>query len=79
MTEIYAMEGVGIAFCILGFLLARNERVARWGLSHGRARIWIKLLGEERALKLTRWFFGPVVFLLGALVSVGGLVQWAHA
>jgi hypothetical protein len=56
---------IGVAFIILGLLLTTKESMAAWGLRNGRARIWISLLGEERAMKLTRYFFGPVVVLLG--------------
>jgi hypothetical protein len=47
---------MGIACRITGFFLTTNEKFARWGLSHGRAKIWVKLLGQNRALKLTRYF-----------------------
>jgi hypothetical protein len=62
--------GMGIACLITGFFLTTNEKFAAWGLSHGRATIWVKLLGPERAFKLTRYFFGPLSILLG----LGGLV-----
>jgi hypothetical protein len=60
---------MGIACLITGFFLTTNERFAAWGLRHGKATIWVKLLGPERALKLTRFFFGPLSMLLG----LGGL------
>ena len=50
---------VGIAFLTIGFLMSTKESVAAWGLK-GRARIWVTLLGQERAMKLTRYFFGPL-------------------
>jgi len=56
---------MGAAFILVGCLLTTNEKVAAWGLSHGRARIWVKLLGQERAMKLTRYFFGPLTIVLG--------------
>jgi hypothetical protein len=58
---------MGTAFLITGFFLTINEKFAAWGLRHGNARIWVKLLGPERALKLTRYFFGPLSMLLGIL------------
>jgi hypothetical protein len=61
---------MGIACLIAGFFLTTNEKFAAWGLRHGRATIWVKLLGPERALKLTHYFFGPLCMLLG----LGGLV-----
>ena len=64
---------VGIAFFVIGFLLSTKEKVAERGLSNGRARIWISLLGKERAMKLTKYFFGPVCMLLGVLSVLGGL------
>ncbi len=60
---------MGIAFLITGFFLTTNEKVAAWGLRHGNATVWVKLLGPERALKLTRYVFGPLSILLG----LGGL------
>ncbi|ULU25410.1 hypothetical protein [Dyella terrae] len=66
-TQNIVMLLVGIAFFALGFLLSTKEKVAEWGLSHGRARIWISLLGKERAMKLTKYFFGPLCMLLGVL------------
>lgn len=67
VTQNIVMLLVGIAFFVLGFLLSTREKVAEWGLSHGRARIWISLLGKERAMKLTKYFFGPVCMLLGVV------------
>lgn len=72
-TQDIVMLLVSIAFFVIGFLLSTREKVAEWGLSHGRARIWVSLLGKERAMKLTRYFFGPVCMLLGAVALLGTL------
>ena len=56
---------MGAAFLLTGCLLTFSEKIATWGLSFGRARIWVRLLGQERAVKLTRYFFGPLTIALG--------------
>jgi hypothetical protein len=56
---------MGAALFITGCLLTISEKVAAWGLSYGKARIWVKLLGQDRAVKLTRYFFGPLLILMG--------------
>ena len=64
-------EQNAVAFCmsaallLTGCLLTFSERIATWGLSFGRARIWVRLLGQERAVKLTRYIFGPLTIALG--------------
>jgi hypothetical protein len=69
-TQTIVMTLVGLAMLVLGYFMTTNEKVARWGLSHGRGRIWATLLGMERAMKLTRYFFGPFTVILGALILV---------
>ena len=65
---------MGAVFVLVGCLLTASERVAAWGLSHGRARIWVKLLGPERALLVTRYFFGPLTVVLGLVgLAIGFL------
>ncbi len=61
----------GLACIALGYLMSTNVRVAEWGLSGRRASIWISLLGKERALKTTRFVFGPLTVLLGVVVLLG--------
>jgi hypothetical protein len=56
---------MGLALSALGWGMSVNEKLARWGLSRGPSRIWVLVLGEPRAVKLTRYFFGPVVGLVG--------------
>ncbi|MFT3930603.1 MAG: hypothetical protein QM709_09955 [Spongiibacteraceae bacterium] len=65
---------MGVAFLIGGFFMIKNERFALWSLSTGRSRIWITLLGQERAVKVTRYFFGPLVIVLGLLCFVMAFV-----
>jgi hypothetical protein len=77
-TENIVMLLVGIAFLVVGFLLMTKEKVAEWGLSHGRARIWVKMLGMERAKKLTKFFFGPVVMLFGIVAVIGSIATRHH-
>ena len=76
-TQDIVMLLVGLSFITLGVLLSTKEKVAEWGLSHGRARIWISLLGKERAMKLTRYFFGPVCVLFGLVALLATLAGHA--
>ena len=69
-TENIVMLFFGIALIALGYLLITKEKVAEWGLSHGGARIWAAMLGMERAKKLTKYFFGPLVILFGLIAAV---------
>jgi len=63
---------MGAAFLLAGFFLTTNERVAAWGLSHGRGRFWVSLLGLERAMAVTRFFFGPLTMVLGLVgIAIG--------
>ena len=80
-TENIVMFFVGIAFIVLGYLLITKEKVAEWGLSNGRGRIWVAMLGMERAKKVTKYFFGPLVMLLGIvalIVTVIGSLAARH-
>ena len=63
----------GIGLIVLGYLLIAKEKVAEWGLSNGSARIWVAMLGMERAKKLTRYFFGPLVILFGLIAAIGSV------
>jgi hypothetical protein len=74
-TDNLVMLLVGIAFIVLGFLVTAKEKVAEWGLSHGSARIWVAMLGMERAKKLTKYFFGPLTILFGLVAIVGAVVS----
>ena len=69
------MACVGLAMLVLGVLMTLREGVARWGVTHGRGALWARLLGEERAVKLTRYFFGPLTALLGLCALLGSLVR----
>lgn len=71
--QVVAMA-VGIAFLGLGVGMSTSRRLARWGLSHGRARMWVSLLGEERAVKIARLLFAPMVVVMGlAGIAMGFL------
>ncbi|HEX7637447.1 MAG TPA: hypothetical protein VF457_03550 [Burkholderiaceae bacterium] len=67
MKEILVPLLMGVALCGIGYAQIRYEGFARWAISHGRARIWRSLLGEERAIKLTQRFFGPLLIVFGVL------------
>jgi len=59
------MSFAGFVLILIGFLLSTNERVAEWGVSHGHGRLWARILGKERAMKVTKYFFGPLSILMG--------------
>ena len=65
---------VGLAFIVVGGLMIAKEGFARFTLRVGGARIWNALLGEARALKLTRFFFAPLVIVVGLLLVLGSFV-----
>lgn len=64
----------GTLFSGSGLLMMRNEKFARWTLSYGAGRMWVRLLGEERALRLTKRFFGPLVLSMGIIAFLGFFV-----
>ena len=64
---------VGLSLAVLGFLMTTKESVAEWGLSYGSGRLWVKLLGKERAMTVTKYCFGPLTTLLGIVAIVGAI------
>ena len=42
---------MGTAFLVTGWFLTTNVKLALWGLSHGRGRMWVRMLGQDRALE----------------------------
>ena len=78
-TDNLVMLLVGMALMANGFFLFTKRSYAEWSLKLGRAQIWVKLLGLERAVKLTRYGFAPLSFLLGFLAAAGAaLVTLVH-
>jgi hypothetical protein len=65
---------MGTTFLIIGWFLTTNIKFALWGLSHGRARMWVRMLGQDRALARTRYFFGPLSMFLGLVGLILGIV-----
>jgi hypothetical protein len=65
---------MGAAFLIVGWFLTTNVKFALWGLSYGRGKMWVRMLGQDRALALTRYFFGPLSMLLGLVGMFIGIV-----
>ena len=66
---------VGALFSIMGYLFIAKQEFAEWGLRGRRGKIWVNLLGQERALKLTRYFFGPLLGLAGLFCIVIALAS----
>ncbi len=56
---------MGPIFFIIGFFMTTSPRFVAWSLSWGRGKMWANLLGLERAMALTRFFFGPLSMILG--------------
>ncbi len=69
-TKFVVMLAMGIACVVFGFLMLVNKDVAEWGVSTGRAQIWIWLLGKERAVTLSQYFFGPLTIVFGVIAIV---------
>ncbi len=65
------MGCVGVALLAVGFAMTLNEKVALWGVTHGRGRIWSRLLGQDNAVKVTRLVFGPFTVFLGMACLAG--------
>lgn len=65
---------MAIALTVIGLLLTTNEKVARWGLTHGRGRAWVNLLGMQRAMKLTRYVLGPFALVFGLVLLAAAAV-----
>jgi hypothetical protein len=65
---------MGAAFLIIGWFLTTNIRFALSGLSYGRGKMWVRMLGQDRALALTRYFFGPLSMFLGLVGLILGIV-----
>lgn len=73
--DMLLMMAAGGILILLGVLLSFKKRVAEWGLRHRKARIWVKLLGGVGAVKLTRYFFGPLVMVIGLFLVVGSVAM----
>jgi len=68
-----AMLVGGMVGIVLGLLMITQQRIAAWPLSYGRGKMWVKILGQERAMKAVRYVFGPIVFLFGAIMAMGAV------
>lgn len=58
----------GIFFIGLGYLFKTKPRFVEWALSFGSGEKLVESLGKERAPKMTRNFFGPLLMALGVLL-----------
>ena len=56
---------MGPIFFIIGFFMTTNPKFAAWSLSRGRGKMWADMLGLDRAMKVTRFFFGPLAMIMG--------------
>ncbi len=64
---------LGPIFFLIGFFLSASPRFAAWGLSWGRARVWVRMFGHEGAMAVTRYLFGPFVMIMGVFAVYLGL------
>jgi hypothetical protein len=65
---------VGPFFIGLGYLFKTKPGFVEWVLSFGSGEELVERLGKERATKMTRNFFGPLLMVLGVFLLFGGLV-----
>ena len=56
---------MGLVMTVLGTGLIFSNKVLDWYLNAGKGRMWYKMLGESKAKKLHRFFFGPLAALTG--------------
>jgi hypothetical protein len=56
---------IGPIIFIIGFFMTTSPRFVAWSLSWGRGKMWANMLGLERAMAVTRFFFGPLSMILG--------------
>ncbi len=74
MDEKHAVALImGPIFFLVGFFMTISPKFATWGVTHGRGKIWAHLLGQERAVAVTRFFFGPLAMILGLFGAYMGL------
>ena len=73
--ELVIFMCAGLGMLALGIGMTRSVRLATWAIRNGRGRAWARLLGEARAIKLTRYFFGPLVAGMGIVVLFLGVVM----
>jgi hypothetical protein len=62
---------------VLGFLFLTNEKFVEFSLSMGSGKKWVRILGMERAKKLTKYVFGSLLLLLGLVMLVVGAAALA--
>ncbi|MDV6330227.1 hypothetical protein [Asticcacaulis sp. 201] len=62
------MIALGLLAMVLGWFMFASVKFRAWTMSYGRGAMWTKLLGERRADWATRFIFGPVCLIFGALM-----------
>ncbi|MFZ0872183.1 MAG: hypothetical protein WAM90_15845 [Rhodanobacter sp.] len=68
-----AMLVGGVVGIVLGVLMITKQRIAAWSLSYGRGKMWVKILGHDRAMKAVRFVFGPIVLVFGTIMAIGAV------
>jgi hypothetical protein len=68
-----AMLVGGVVGIVLGVLMITKQRVAAWSLSYGRGKMWVRILGQDRAMKAVRFVFGPIVLVFGTIMAIGAV------
>ena len=61
---------VGLGILAYGFVLIFSVPFVRWGLRFGPSRLLVVIMGEDRAIKVSRFVFGPLVVLVGLLLAL---------
>jgi len=59
---------VGLFFIGLGYLFKTKPGFVEWALSFGSGEELVERLGKDRATKITRNVFGPLLMVVGALL-----------
>lgn len=65
---------VGVFNAYMGYKAMSNEIfVSEYIRKSHKAWFWRKIFGEERAIRVLRGFFGPLVVILGVTMMLAGV------
>lgn len=71
----WVLIAVGLLGIIGSYFMFSHAGFRGWTLRTGRARIWIRLLGEDRAHTVTRFVFAPITCLFGIVLTLAGALR----
>ena len=64
---------VGLGLMALGYLFLKKEKFVEWSLSFGSGENLVERLGLETAKRMTRYFFGPLLLIVGVIMFLFAL------